>query len=331
MGNEEITTVSPSISEKLFSNIAQRLYSENILSDITWAFMMSCEQFKKDFIKFCFRKEISGSCDLKREYQDGHSRPDFHFYDSNQNEYLLEVKIYDRNQHFSQYNRDFPNATKAFISNYELRENEKSGIQDWKALVTWKKLYETIEKNVKSYIGEEKQLINSYLAYLEHTIGYRRIKKMDFSNIKSLVDFYDSITEIGNENGFSTYDRLASAISKNRYGRYFYKEDNEHVAYFWFGLWIADENNPSERGIWISFDNFKDTSWLSATYRSNLNNMKENGKHYTEKKIDNGDMWFKLNDTEFNNNFIDSTASTSEQQKQILKDFFHEVIDEVIK
>lgn len=315
--------------EELFKNIAQRLYSENNLSDITWAFMMTCEQFKNDFIEFCFDEKIEGVCDLRREYQDEDSRPDLHFYDKDNQEYLIEVKIYDRNQHFDQYNNRFPNAKKAFISNYSLTEKEKQGSKNWAALKNWNRLYEEIEKNIDNYEMENvKKLIRSYLIFLKSVIGYREIEKMDFSELKSLMDFYKVIEEIASNNGFTAYDKYPSAINKNQYGRYFYKDNNDGlIAYFWFGLWLGKAEDIS---IWISFNNFKQASWLSPKYQENLNSVGNSGNFYSDKIIYGSGMWFKLDKEKFTETFCASTKNEKEQ-KELLSNFFNEVVLKVVK
>ncbi len=116
-----------------FENLSKRLYSENNLSDITWAFMMSCEKFKDVFLEFCFESPVPDVRDIKREFVSNKSRPDFHFYDARGIEYLIEIKIYDRNQHFDPYNKKFPKAKKSFLSNYHLMPNEyMPDSQTWK-------------------------------------------------------------------------------------------------------------------------------------------------------------------------------------------------------
>lgn len=315
--------------EELFKNIAERLYSENNLSDITWAFMMSCERFKKDFVKFFFGDGIQEICDLRREYQDDDSRPDFFFYDEKNNEYLIEVKIYDRNQHFDQYNNRFPNAEKAFISNYVLTEEEKKGSEKWKRLKHWKKFYEEFEVSVKNYKENDKKLIESYLVFLKSVINYKEINKMNFKEIKSLIDFYNYITDVAKEAGFQTYDKLTSAMNEKQYGRYFFKDDgNYNVAYFWFGLWFEDKKTENN-GIWINFDHFNQASWLSQKYQEKIKKMNKNGKNYSDKKIVNGGMWFKLNSESFKDTFCENTDE--DKQKTLLKDFFNEVVLEPLQ
>lgn len=314
--------------EELFKNIAERLYSENNLSDITWAFMMSCERFKKDFVKFFFGDGIQEICDLRREYQDVDSRPDFFFCDEKNNEYLIEVKIYDRNQHFDKYNSRFPNTQKAFISNYALTEKEKKGSEKWESLKQWKDFYENFKGLVKNYNENDKKLIETYLVFLKSVINYTEINKMNFKEIRSMIDFYNYITDIAKGVGFQTYDKLTSAVNKNQYGRYFFTDDGNNVAYFWFGLWFEDEES-NNNGIWINFDNFKQKSWLSMQYQENLNEMNKEGQYYSERKNYKGGMWFKLNPTTFENTFCKD--ADVEEQKRVLKEFFEEVVNQVVK
>ena len=91
-----------------FESMAERLTNENDLSDITYALCKTDNDFRKFFLEYCFEEAVDTD-NLIREYADEGSRPDFYFIGRDNNEYLIEVKIYDRNQHFDQYNNQFPN------------------------------------------------------------------------------------------------------------------------------------------------------------------------------------------------------------------------------
>ena len=89
-----------------FLSLAERKHNENDLSDITYALCKANDEFRKFWLKYCFEDDIDTE-DLVREYQDGFSRPDFFFHDLNNQERIIEVKIYDWNQHFEQYEEYF--------------------------------------------------------------------------------------------------------------------------------------------------------------------------------------------------------------------------------
>ena len=115
--------------------------------------------------------------DLIREYADEGSRPDFYFIGRDNNEYLIEVKIYDINQHFDQYNKQFPNANYAYISNYilndeDLCDSDRKALPLWK-LKTWLEFYEKLsESGIR-----EKELVAGYLSYLREVIYVREFEK----------------------------------------------------------------------------------------------------------------------------------------------------------
>ena len=92
-----------------FSALAERKHNENDLSDITYALCYSDDEFCRFFLHFCFDEEIK-TFDLTREYQRDSSRPDFYFHDLENQERIIEVKLYDRNQHFNQYEKAFPSG-----------------------------------------------------------------------------------------------------------------------------------------------------------------------------------------------------------------------------
>ena len=86
------------MSEKInlfFESMAERLTNENDLSDITYALCKTDDDFRKFFLEYCFESPVYTD-NLIREYADEGSRPDFYFIGRDNNEYLIEVKIYDR-------------------------------------------------------------------------------------------------------------------------------------------------------------------------------------------------------------------------------------------
>ena len=148
-----------------FESMAERLTNENDLSDITYALCKTDNDFRKFFLEYCFEEAVDTD-NLIREYADEGSRPDFYFIGRDNNEYLIEVKIYDRNQHFDQYNNQFPNAKYAYISNYilndeDLCEADKRALPLWK-LKTWFDYYKKLSESAI----KDKDLVVGYLSYL---------------------------------------------------------------------------------------------------------------------------------------------------------------------
>ena len=124
--------------------------------------------------------------DLYREYTLKDCRADFYFQNNDQ-EYLIEVKIYDRDCRYEKYEKLFPKAKKALIANYTLPPRE-----GWE-IKTWKNFIVELDKDSPA---KEKNIISSYGEYLKSVINYEEIKPMDLTNISSLLDFYNLLKEV---------------------------------------------------------------------------------------------------------------------------------------
>ena len=151
-----------SLITKFFSLLSTRQRNENHLSDITWAMCESCPEFKHYFLAFFFGenpefKRVS----MQRECSRGKSRSDFYFKIGEQ-EYIIENKIYDRNDHFDQYIEDFKGATFGWIANYTVRNREGVVIRNWES---FKQYLENsiIESN---YSIATRDIIESYVCLL---------------------------------------------------------------------------------------------------------------------------------------------------------------------
>lgn len=107
-----------------FEILADRFHNENSFSDVTYILCNINEEFRKYFLSYCFDEKLNTD-DLQREFFYDFSRPDFYFHDLSGKEKIIEVKIFDKNQHFEQYQKDFPNADYSFIANYDygVRDN----------------------------------------------------------------------------------------------------------------------------------------------------------------------------------------------------------------
>lgn len=310
------------MSEKInlfFESMAERLTNENDLSDITYALCKTDEDFRKFFLEYCFESPVDTD-NLIREYADEGSRPDFYFIGRDNNEYLIEVKIYDRNQHFDQYNKQFPNANYAYISNYILNDGDlcdadRKALPLWK-LKTWLEFYEKLsESGIR-----EKELVAGYLSYLREVIHVREFEKMDITKISCLPIFIGNIEKVANDKGFSTYSG-AKAINECYYGRFFQKES----FYFWYGLYLPEES------IYIGLKNHE--SWITSEVKDELNkNLKEiSESEFSEKPFYNsdgnyGDYWFKLKNDKYN---ILEDESQKDKQFEILQGFLTSVMKSI--
>lgn len=203
-------------------------------------------------------------------------------------------------------------------------------------------------EELKNYIGRKIEVFQSLIEAPEAKMNsisqlpedmddlgdsdVRKIRVMNFAEIESLTSFYDTITEIAEENNFKVYNKISSAISSERYGRYFFRDNGEDdVIYIWFGLWIGGKNDNCDNGIWINFEKSSDESWLSKKYKQKLGELQPN-KMFCEKcePEKDGSCRFKLINKQFTETFC-SAAKTVEEQKELLSNFFNEVVGQVVK
>ncbi len=92
--------------EKFFRELSRRMYKENDLSDMVYALCRSNPGFMQFFLDFVFGdgKLVASEFRIEREVSFGNDRPDFVMTKKDNGErYFIEVKIGDRNHHFSQY------------------------------------------------------------------------------------------------------------------------------------------------------------------------------------------------------------------------------------
>lgn len=174
-----------------FSALTERMGNENDLSDITYVLCQANEDFKNFFVSFCFDEELK-AYDLEREYSNGNSRPDFFFIDQNQTERLIEVKIWDRKQHFAQYSKDFPEAKYAFIANYGLDSKEKNEAEKkgWK-IKQWK----DFQKKLKESPIRKSEIVDVYSEYISQIFEIKEFEKMNLEKISSLPVFYENLAK----------------------------------------------------------------------------------------------------------------------------------------
>ena len=282
---------------------------ENDLSDVTYALCKSNKDFQNQFLSFCF-DEIIDTDDLTREFAVAGSRSDFYFHDNiTKKECVLEVKIYDRNQHFDKYLECFPNAKYAFIANYEFEKIEK-----WK-IKTWEEFYNHLSKSeIKS-----EPIISGYLQYLKSVTNIMEFKKMNLKECKSLPRLLTNLKVIlVQEYNFMEYNS-AKSFSMNYYGQFFMKND----LYFWIGIFLPDNN------LYIGFND--SDYWVPEEIRENiinLINLNKKPEYYwtTEEQDGNfGKYWFCMD----NINCLYSDDATIEEQKKALKEFINMVFKDI--
>jgi hypothetical protein len=305
----------------LFAHIGHRIKNENDLSDITWAFCKAYPKFQKVFLSFFFKKiNIDDkSIELIREYsrtgidKDGNSvngRVDFYF-KIDQQEYIIEVKIGDMNQHFRQYIDLFPNAERGYITNYIInlpKEDEKEYKREYQ-IKTWSEFY----KHLKSDEYEEDKAITAYVNYLKQVCNIFELEKMNLMDITSLPSFLFVVEKELKSNSKTTYSK--GAYHDGSSGKYFSLNINNQVFTGWYGI----------------IYNISDSSWITI-YIDKGTSMGfdfQKAKEYTTI----GDGWnqeglayFTLDESLFKTEFIGEEKSLENQQKQIAN-FLNEVIE----
>ena len=300
-----------SIIEKL----SERFQSENDISDITYTLLCVDDIFKEVFLNMIFNHiKIEDILYIQRELPEDDSRPDF-IIETSKDKYLIEVKKWDKNHHFEQYKKTFPDYKHAYITNYELGEEKIKYRNDY-SFFTWKKIFEELTK-----INNEKnnEVIEGYLKYLKNVCGFMEIKDMRFENLGNLAQFNTFVKELID----SSYENLVCSpydtkynFSSNYSGSYFLlkKKDGEKVVYPWFGV----QYNTQETKICIYIEFYK--GWCSILKESKDKICKKM-KTYTniDCKMDNKGIYVSLAENAFHELQKENDIS---KQKEILSSFF---------
>lgn len=315
-----------------FKNLCFRFKKENDLSDITWTMCKTSEQFQLSFLNFFFPGVTFDSItSFEREYSEGDSRPDFYIKNGNY-VYLIEVKIYDENHHFGQYEGTFgiKKEQLGYITNYPMK-------QDGYKIRTWDEFYDYLLENLPDK-QKEKVLWKAYLDYLKNVCGIMT-KKMNLGGMYSLYEFYSVLgrkvlnnndtapynlepyaSDVGTHNGGSIYGGPKDGVM----GKYFkikYTNTNPIIeAWGWIGVYFKDEHPL----ICICFEN---NQWgkpiCNIMSDDNCRKYSEKGIYYSRAYYEDGHLWFDLS-VEKHKEF--SNASDINSQIAILKSFVDEVV-----
>lgn len=308
-----------------FVNLSKRLYNENNLSDITWSLCETNADFKRLFIEFFFGTMIKEAPDIviEREYTSRKSRVDFwfeHTQDEIKTEYIVEVKIYDGNDHHSQYLNHFPNARFGWIANYRI-VNENDNI----IVKTWKEFYDYLQEYLRTSTNAATDtLINGYCNYIKSVCSIINMKKITLDKVSSLFYFNTIVNEFVN----STHDGIqckkypsTASIGVSWHGSYFTlkrvgsRKSNDY--YPWFGVCY------DETGQWIGVEFSKENGGIIYNYFTSKNNIKD-GEYFKKPELNkDNELWFKLKDEHFK---LFNEEQSVEKQKILLSAFFKEVI-----
>lgn len=293
--------------ESFFSKLAERLNSENDLSDMTWALCSSNDAFQKIFLDYCFDKSIINDIDyMEREVAKNNTRPDIIIKDNKNNEYLLEVKKYDKNIH-DNYKETFKGIPRAFIANYKLSENNTI----YKYKKTWHGLIEYIEKQN----GINNPIVKEYLDYIKAVTNYFKGESMNLSNLHSLNILLKTIKQIIESTIPETKPKYAG---DDGYSGYKFKFDkaNRHFN-IWFGITFGDKEN------YLLLEFLDD---CSPSVNKTLKDTSK-GKYFRkpEKDKNEGSIYVEIESKYLK--MLHDNEKSFEDQRDLLKSYFEEVMN----
>lgn len=305
MANTETLNLEP-----FFEALSERMYKENSLSDITWALCETNYAFKKLFLQNFFPEiQDVGAILLEREVASDDCRPDFSFYTENQ-KYIIEVKIYDRDDHFIQYQKQFPNAKYGWIANYY--KSDQYGI----AIRTWESFYYLLLTLIESGAlqSSDKILLKGYAAYLKKACSIIKTKTMKLDNLESLFYFNEIVKRIIQKHNF-TLNTRAKNYSENQSGWCFEypMPGTDRLIYPWIGIYY--EEAYADICFFLSKPDF---SFVFGE-RAKLTE----GVIFQVPKMESDGCWFEMKKENFK---IFDGNSTIDHQEKLLTDFFEEVI-----
>ena len=314
------------IVSSFFNNLAERQSGENDLSDITWTMCQTLPSFRDVWISFFFKElDCSTVQTIEREvYADDNlgSRVDFYIESSaEQMPYIIEVKIYDSQQHFGQYDEAFHVNPDHFgyITNYKLEWEGGYHIRQWK------QFYDYLRESTV-FTVEELPLVKAYLEYLKKVCNMGEIiEKVDLEKMRSLYDitrlFKQIVTLDSDEYTSVLYKDYSNDASKYTALQVKYIHHPEWgTVYPVIGVWF----NPPGPRVCAGF--FKDGGWGKPVFqymKSKRTELKTVDTKWCGQPVLDEGYFFYLSDDALNEF---TNASTVDEQRQILKDFLDEVI-----
>ncbi len=325
-----------------FAVLPECFHNENDVSDFTYCLCQANKEFKKAFLQFHFREYFTDNtkCDnavIFREYRKTDGRPDF-VIQCGTDLFIIEVKIYDVNQHFDHYMKLFPKAQKSYIANYKIRPScDTKGYH----LCTWRDFVHYVEE--QPFLDD---IVLGYIQYLKQIFSILEITPMNFTNITSLCSFHDWIEDtISKETAtvkLNPYD-YKDAYSKDWFGTYFSMESckNNKTIYPWIGIHFSNTEKSDASYISVDFEFAK--GWCDVL-EEHCSKIKQ--KFGTCCEVKQGLLRIKLPDDKFkelNNLNPCKTDNTDKQrdnlsddnivhkQTDILDEFFDGVVDYIVE
>ncbi len=283
------------------------LGNENALSDIIAATCNTSYEFKKLFLDFFFPSEnLISKCssEIEREVtsKDGKQRYDFFFSTNDNEEFIIENKIYDPHDHFAEYTNVFPEDHIGFIANYPLDRINYSH------KYTWEEFYKILQANIQKFQETELLLINGVINYIREACGIMEQKDFNLNSLNDLGYFIQVLKKVLIENGFEINNK-AKGSSEIRIGFWTYKEGRS----YWFGIYLTKDKK----------DNF---SIWGGLYKEKINQKSLDTLKIVDYRAvynDDNSSWFKLKSEYLSD--MSNSAISYEKKCEILKDFVSEI------
>ena len=237
-----------------FKVLADRLYKENNLSDVTYALLAANSGFRKFFLDFFFPGAglSPDTVVIEREHAEPGGRPDFWIRAENGTVYIVEFKIWDGNHHFNEYvqilkkpengGEDTASQRLGYIANYSLEGLDAKGCR----LHTWKEFEDALAgENVHDL------QIQGYLEYLKRVCPNEDFDlqnwKFDLANFAQVKAFYawleTAIEAVDNKRDCKLYTRSSRDFKNKEWmGRFFeftYKDQKRVWA--WIGVYYTNK------------------------------------------------------------------------------------------
>lgn len=309
------------MTTSFFKHLADRLCSENSLSDVTWAMCRSSDRFMAVFLQFFFGEEMNIrdiTC-FERERCKPGGRADFLVEMHGCERFVIECKIYDQNHHFGQYEKVFgiESSHLGYITNYNLR-------QEGYTIHTWEELCDYLQTKIPD--GEERETWSGYITYVRKVcsiIQFNDKMALD-THLYSLYQFMEELKRLVTRQ-YDQYD-LSYYSNRNIDGGYgvsgIYFQIHYHTGllpdiWAWAGIYY-ERKTPE---IWIGFENRK--GWGKPMCDVVLPQFETVKAFYAEPLNEGNNLWYKLR-REWFDQF--NASDNVEQQRSILAGFLDEVL-----
>lgn len=318
------------------SALAAYYYHENDLSNITVTLCNNCPDFKDIFIHFFFPElDVDSIVSIDREVADEKEkkcRVDIVIKTENDGRYLIEVKIFDKNQHFCDYIAayDVGSDHLGYIVNYEW-------IQPGFEVKHWNDLYKCFKKHLPEINDPvSASMITGYMEYLKSVCSIIDIDKpMKLDSIKSLHHFFD-VAKAKLTIQKDCYSVIANKIFNPTSGL-----NLAPYTYMSFTITFRDKRKAQIFGyIFIYHGADYDTQVYIGVDPTNRyvesrladEHFMKQGKFYKKPELSNNDGWYNWNLLWFELSKIDELLSCDniERQEYIIGSFISEVIDHIV-